>query len=459
MGKYFGDAKFYKKVMMIALPIMLQNGVTNFVALLDNMMVGQIGTEPMSGVAIANQLLFVYNLCVFGAVSGASIFGAQFFGKGDYEGVRHAFHFKYMICTIITIAGILLFYFAGDTLISLYLHQGSASGDLFATLFYGRYYLWIMLIGLPPFVLSQIYSSTLRESGSTILPMKASFLAVFVNLVFNYLLIFGKFGFPKLGVNGAAVATVIARFVECFTICIMSHKQTDQYPFFIGIYKNWHLPKDLVKNMTFKSLPLMLNEYLWASGMATLTQIYSIRGLDVVAAYNISSTMGNLCNVVFIAMGNAIGIIIGHDLGANKIQDAKDNNRRLIIFTEILVTFTSVILIALHNIIPNIYNTTESVRQLAGQFMIVAGLGLPVFALMNSMYFTLRSGGKVLITFLFDSCYVWVVEISLGYALCHFTSLSIVYIYFIVTYSECIKCFIGYILIKKGVWLQNIVNK
>ena len=203
----------------------------------------------------------------------------------------------------------------------------------------------------------------------------------------------------------------------------------------------------------------MLNEYLWASGMATLTQIYSIRGLDVVAAYNISSTMGNLCNVVFIAMGNAIGIIIGHDLGANRIQDAKDNNRRLIIFTEILVTFTSVILIALHNIIPNIYNTTESVRQLAGQFMIVAGLGLPVFALMNSMYFTLRSGGKVLITFLFDSCYVWVVEITLGYALCHFTSLSIVYIYFIVTYSECIKCFIGYILIKKGVWLQNIVNK
>lgn len=456
--RYFGDRAFYKKLMLIALPIMIQNGVTNFVSLLDNLMVGQIGTEQMSGVAIANQLIFVYNLFVFGGVSGAGIFGAQFFGKKDYEGVKHTFQFKFVLCGLITLAAILIMWVGGDQLIALYLHSGGDDGNLKSTLLYGEQYLHIMLVGLVGFFFSQLYASTLRESGETILPLIAGMTAVGVNLVLDYGLIFGKLGLPQMGVQGAALATVIARFAEIIILILLIRIKRAKFPFMFGLYRGWNMSKKLVGNMLKKGIPLVINEGMWGFGMAFLTQIYSQRGLAVVAGLNISNTMQNLFNVVFLAMGNAIGIIIGQKLGAGKMEEAVEDDRKLIVFTEILVVFTALGVIALSRVVPNLYNTTDNVRELASSFMVVAGLALPIFALMNSIYFTLRSGGNTVVTFLFDSGFLWAVEITLAYALCRFTGLNIVTIFFMVNYSEIIKCIIGFVLLKKGVWINNIVG-
>lgn len=211
LRRYIGDRHFYKMLLAIVVPIIIQNGITNFVSLLDNLMVGRIGTEQMSGVAIVNQLIFVFNLCIFGAVSGAGIFTAQFFGHGDHEGVRNTFRFKFLISIAFSVIGIAVFVSAGSQLVSLFLHEGGESGDIMQTLKYGEQYLGWILIGLLPFALSQVYSGTLRETGETIVPMIAGVAAVFVNLIFNYLLIYGSFGFPKLGVVGAAIATVLSR--------------------------------------------------------------------------------------------------------------------------------------------------------------------------------------------------------------------------------------------------------
>ena len=456
--RYFGDRAFYKKLMLIALPIMIQNGVTNFVSLLDNLMVGQIGTEQMSGVAIANQLIFVYNLFVFGGVSGAGIFGAQFFGKKDYEGVKHTFQFKFVLCGLITLAAILIMWVGGDQLIALYLHSGGDDGNLKSTLLYGEQYLHIMLVGLVGFFFSQLYASTLRESGETILPLIAGMTAVGVNLVLDYGLIFGKLGLPQMGVQGAALATVIARFAEIIILILLIRIKRAKFPFMFGLYRGWNMSKKLVGNMLKKGIPLVINEGMWGFGMAFLTQIYSQRGLAVVAGLNISNTMQNLFNVVFLAMGNAIGIIIGQKLGAGKMEEAVEDDRKLIVFTEILVVFTALGVIALSRVVPNLYNTTDNVRELASSFMVVAGLSQPIFALMNSIYFTLRSGGNTVVTFLFDSGFLWAVEITLAYALCRFTGLNIVTIFFMVNYSEIIKCIIGFVLLKKGVWINNIVG-
>ena len=201
-------------VLGVVLPIIVQNGITNFVSLLDNIMVGRVGTEQMSGVAIVNQLMFVFNISIFGAISGAGIFGAQFFGCGKTEGVRHTFRFKLIICVIITVLACLLFLFAGDFLIRLYLHGEENAAQLEATLQYGKKYLLVMIIGLPAFSLAQAYTSTLRECGETVVPMVAGIVAVMVNCLFNVLLIFGFLGFPKLGVVGAAVATVLCYCLE-----------------------------------------------------------------------------------------------------------------------------------------------------------------------------------------------------------------------------------------------------
>lgn len=260
--KFIGDKAFYKMVLAIAIPIMIQNGITNFVSLLDNIMIGRIGTEQMSGAAIVNQLLFVYNLCLFGGVSGAGIFTAQYAGQKDHEGVRQTFRYKLWLVIILTIITVLLLISSGEALIGMYLKGEGSAAALEATSRYGMQYLWIMLIGLPPFMISQVYSSTLRECGETVPPMKAGVTAVLVNLVFNYLLIYGKFGFPELGVRGAAIATVISRYVEVAIVIVWTHTHTDRMPFAKGLYSTLKVPASLTKKILIKGTPLLLNETL-----------------------------------------------------------------------------------------------------------------------------------------------------------------------------------------------------
>ena len=209
-----GDRHFYRMALLVAVPIMVQNGITNLVSLLDNIMVGRVGTEQMSGVAIVNQLILVFNICIFGCVSAAGIFTAQFYGKGDHKGVRDTFRFKMIASGVLLLLWILLLYFFRDPLLHLFLHEGGAGGDLAATYRYGCEYLLLILIGLPPAAVTQAYAGTLRETGETLLPMKAGVAAVFTNLILDYALIFGVGSLPAFGVAGAAIATDIARFME-----------------------------------------------------------------------------------------------------------------------------------------------------------------------------------------------------------------------------------------------------
>ncbi len=457
--RYIGSAAFYKMVLAVAVPIMIQNGITNFVSLLDNIMVGRVGTEQMTGVSIVNQLIFVFNLAIFGAVSGAGIFGAQFFGSGDDEGVRCAFRFKLIVCAILTALGAAIFLLFGDDLIRLYLKGEGDPAQIEASFGYAKRYLSIMLFGFVPFVVAQCYSGTLRESNRTVLPMVAGIVGVAVNLVFNTLLIFGHLGFPKLGSAGAAIATVLSRFVEAAVVIVFSHFGKRRCSFFRGMYRTLRIPKHLVLQIGKKTLPLMLNEALWATGMALLSQCYSLRGYDVVTACNIASTIANVFNVAFLAMGNAVGIIVGQLLGAGKMDEAVDTDRKLIVFSVAICFLIGGVMALVAPLFPQIYNTTEHVRSLAEEFIVICALCMPINALANACYFTLRSGGKTLITFFFDSFYVCVFTAPLAFVLANFTALPIVPLYLFCQLADIGKCVVGLIYIKKGIWIQNIVQK
>ena len=191
-----------------------------------------------------------------------------------------------------------------------FIHEGEEQLDMAATLNYGKDYLAVMLIQIPPFALQQVYASTLKESGETLMPMKAGIIAVLVNLVGNYILIFGKLGAPVMGVVGAAIATVISRFVECAIIIIWTHRHRDTNPFVDHAYTTWRIPETLLRQIVVMGLPLLVNELLWSSGMTVLSQCYSMRGLEVVSAVNISTTVSNLFFCAFLSMGNSIAIII-----------------------------------------------------------------------------------------------------------------------------------------------------
>lgn len=459
MRKLIGDKKFYRRVLAVAVPIMIQNGITNFVGLLDNIMVGRVGTEQMSGIAIVNQLLFVFNLAIFGALSAAGIFGAQFYGSGDQKGVRHAMRFKLYISILLVIMGGLALLFFGENLILLYLHdEGGTMQSLDAALGYGKQYLGVMLIGLLPFALEESYASTLRECGETRIPMLAGIAAVFVNLCLNYLLIFGKFGFPRLGVEGAAIATVISRYVQMVIVIAWTHRHTQQMPFAKGLYRSLTIPGQLVGQIILKGLPLMMNEMLWAAGMAVLNQCYSVRGLDVIAGLNIATTITNLFNVVFIAMGSAISIMVGQLLGAGRLEEARDVDAKLIAFSVLSCIGIGGVLMLMAPLFPQLYNTTKQVKNLAAGFIRVGAGCMPIFAFMHATYFTLRSGGKTLITFCFDSVYLWVVSIPLAFVLSRCTALPILPLYLCVQMIDIVKCVIGFVLVKKGIWVQNMVK-
>ena len=285
--KLIGDRAFYAEVVSIVVPIIIQNTVSNVVSLLDNVMVGRVGTLQMSAVAIVNQLLFVFNLCIFGGLAGAGIFATQFAGAKDDEGVRHCFRMKWYIALAMLAAACCVFLAMPQKLITSYLAQGTDTADAASTLAYGMDYLMVMLAGLLPFAVSQIYAGTLREVGETKLPMLASIIGILVNLVFNYLLIFGSFGFPKLGVTGAAIATVLSRYVEMTIIVVYTHLRSTRYPFIRGAYRSPYVPGCLVGDIMRRGMPLLVNEFLWSSGMAVLLQCYSVRGLDVVAALSL----------------------------------------------------------------------------------------------------------------------------------------------------------------------------
>ena len=458
LKKYFGDKNFYKTVMSVAVPIMIQNFITNFVSMLDNLMVGSLGTEQMSGVSIVNQLIFVFNLAVFGALSGAGIFTAQFFGKNDPDGIRYTIRYKVIVTLLLFGVAIFIFNVFEEPLINMFLHESDANADVALTLEFAKKYLKTILWGIFPFCVAQIFSSTLRETGETVAPMVAGFIAVLTNCLFNWVLIFGKLGFPQLGVQGAAIATNISRYVECAVIIVFVILKRKKFSYFKGVFRSFGIPKKVFKDITVKGMPLLFNEFFWSLGMSLLSVAYSLHGIDVVAGYSISSTVMNLANIAFISLGSSIGIIIGKQLGANEFEKAYDTDRKLITFSVVLSIGIGVIVFLIGDKIPLLYNVSDASKEYAAFFIKVCSLFIPVHAFANASYFTIRSGGKTLITFLMDSVFIMCVNVPIAFALFYAFHLSIWVIFPIVQAIDIIKVIIGMTLVKKKVWLNNIVE-
>ncbi len=453
----FGEKEFYRRVFIVVLPIMVQNTLTNVVSLLDNVMIGQVGTLPMSAVSIVNQLIFVFYLCIFGAIAGAGIYTTQYVGKGDDEGVRFTMRFKLLVAAVLCGCAILLFLTKGSFFIDLYIAEDTSASDRLTTLSLAGQYLGVMMIGLIPFSLTQCYSGTLREAGQTVLPMISSMISMAVNFVFNLLLIFGYLGFPKLGVVGAGIATVISRFVECAIVIIFTYVKRDKYPFFIGLFRGFRIPLEMIPKLIGKSIPLLLNESLWSLGQAALLQSYSIRGIEVVAALNICSTISMLFNEAFISLGSATAIIVGQELGANRLVNARRTSWRMVSLTMGVCVVAGALLFLVSPAVPNIYNTESGIREMASACIRVVAVCMPINGYANVAYFTLRAGGKTGITFLFDSCFTWGVSVVAAYCLAHFTALPLVWIYGIVMLLDFLKDVLGFVLMRSGIWVKNIV--
>lgn len=457
LKSYIGDRAFYRRTMAIALPMIIQNTVTNLVNLLDNLMVSWVGTEQMSGVSIVNQFIFVFNLAVFGAISGAGIFTAQFNGRGDTVGVRNTMRIKLVLCLVIGLIGVFAIGTFQDGLINSFLHDnGGGALDLQLVYSSAKEYLVYIIIGLIPFAISQAYASTLRETGETFIPMVASSVSIVTNMVFNAILIFGLFGFPELGVAGAAIATSLSRFIELAILVFWTHTHKQKCSYAVGLFRGFTIPFSLVKQVAFKGTPILCNELFWSLSITTINMCYSTRGTDVITAMNISFNLQNLLSVAYFALSSSIAIIVGNLLGAGKIEEAKETDKKLLAFAVFMGMIMMGIQMALSTVFPSFYTDVESVIEIARYNMICFGITMPFAALATATYYTIRSGGRVFITMLFDSVYAWVVVIPVVASLAYFTSLPFEIMLPIVLVVENLKVIPGLILVHTGMWARQL---
>ena len=465
MRRFIGDKAFYKSVLTLLIPIVIQQFISSFVSLLDNMMVSGLGKESITAAAVANQVMMVFNLAVFGGLSGISIFGAQFYGKGDMAGMRNTFRAKIFFTVVCSATAIAIYLLCGQSFISSFLRGESNGGDPEKALREGVGYLQIMLFGLLPFALTQTYAGTLRESGETVAPMKAGIAALLTNLFLNWILINGvhvgdTLVVPRLEVMGAAIATVISRFVELAIVVIHAHRHEDRYPFLAGAYKGFRIPGALAKRIIPTAMPLLINEVLWSLGMTFINNFYSSRGMNALAALQITGTVWNLFCVIMFAMGSAVSIMVGQRLGAGKMEEARDVDRKLIFLTEAIHVAIGLIMILASPVVPKLFPVDdEQVENLVRQLLVIAGLSLPLHSFAHVTYFTIRSGGRTVITFLFDAVYTWAVTVALAFVLTTYTDWDIIRIYFCVQFIDVIKLVIGLLMLRSDFWAQNVVNE
>ena len=454
LRRFVGDRRFYRRALTVALPILLQNVVTNFVNLLDNIMVGQTGTAPMTGVAVVGQLFFIFNLVVFGSSAGPGIFCAQFWGARDERSFKAAFRYKAVITMCLCLLSMAVMSLLRRPLIGLYL-TGTAE-EIAQVSGYALSYLGIMLWGMIPYTVALIYASTLREAGQTFVPMLASWTAVAVNLCLNWVLIFGHLGAPAMGVDGAAVATVVARFCEAGINVLWSHLHKDRVLFTRRIWDGAPMPKQLLWDMFRRSTPLMLNETLWCLGTAVLNQIYSTRGIVVMAGLNIAYVLYDLFMAASFSIGNTIAILVGQELGAGQTEQAVDTDRKLIALGVMISVAVGGVMAAAAGLFPRFYNTSAEVRSIAAGLIVVMAAMFPLDTLSNGLYNTLRAGGRTMVIFLFDCCHTWLINVPVAWFVAHHTALGIVPVYILSVGTVFFKLIFGGILVHRRYWVNTL---
>lgn len=448
--KFIGDRKFYKTLIAVALPLVLQQLITSSVQLVDNVMVGRLGEQAISSVAIVNQLYFVIILITFGALGGAGIFTAQYFGSKDFNKLKQTFRFKIIVGMMIAIMSFIVFSFFGESLIRLFTDNDDTVAGAMK-------YLSIAKWSAFPWILSVAIANTFREIGITKPLLWISIAAILTNTVLNFVLIFGYLGFPALGVFGAAIATLISRFLEVgLTLVLLFFRGTI---FKTSLKELFVIDKKLLTSVIIMALPLTLNEALWSSGQTALFQAYSSRGDTALAAMTITNVVSQIVFVTFGGIATAVAVLVGNTLGRNELELAKENARKLLFAAVVVAMVAGFILFILSFFITNLYNAEEATKSIAQFNLRVNALFIPFYSFNVALYFTLRSGGDTLSTMMIDSGYMWVITVPTAMILANFTVLQVTLMFLIVQSLDIPKMLFGLWRYKKEYWVKNLAKE
>lgn len=446
----FNDKQFYKSLFAIAVPIMLQNFFNSVVNTLDTVMIGRLGTAEIAAVGLGNQIFFLYNLALFGLCSGSAIFTAQYWGMRDIGGIRKNTGF----CLIIALAGAALWTvgaaFAPEKLIGFY----SQDETVIAI---GTQYLRILSFSFIPFGISFVFMLTLRSVEKVRLPLVTTLIALSINAILNYCLIFGPGPFPAMGVRGAAIATVIARVIEL--ILLVSISYIKKYPLAGSLTELLSFKLPFIQRFVRIVFPVLLNEIAWSLGVSMQNLIIARTQTDAYAAFNIATTVNMLNWVLFIGLGNGVGVLIGKKIGEGDEIKAREYAARISWFAPIAAIGSAGALLLVSRFVPLVFNVNENVVVLVHIMFVILAVLYPFRSFNMCMVVGIcRAGGDTVFCFIYDILFMWVFSLPLAAAAAFFLKAPVWIIFLCVTSEEYLKILLGIWRLRSGKWLRNVTG-
>jgi len=444
----FMDKKFFKALLKLAIPIVLQNLVLSSLNLVDTIIIGGLGERAIASVGLANQYFFLLNLLLFGITSGSSIFTAQYWGNRDISNIKRVLG----ICVITGGLAALIFTIGGLLIPEQILSIFSKDKDV---IILGGQYLRIIAFSYIITSISFAYSFTLRSTGQVKIPMFVSITALGINTVLNYALVYGYLGFPEMGVQGSALATLIARIIEMVLLLSIIYKTKNVIA---GSFKELlDLSAEFIKNFFKVTIPVILNESIWALGVTLYSVVYARMGTDVIASTNISSSIERITWVIFMGLGNACAVMIGNKIGQGDEKEAFTYAKRFIILGPslaiiggLLVYFNSHFILSAYKVSPTVYNY-------AAKNLIV----FSVFLWVKVFNFTtivgiLRSGGDTKFCLFLDTSGVWLIGVPLAFLGGLVWHLPVYWVYTLVFMEEIYKLILGLPRVLSKKWINNL---
>lgn len=449
MKKYIGSRKFYRELFFVCLPLIIQFFVQQSVNFLDNIMVGDMGEEAIAAVGIANQYYRLYFPLVFATGAGATIFTAQYFGAKNFKKLKQTFGFKLVWPMVIAVVFVICGYLFKYNIVDFFIEDGNV-----LTRQYAVDYLEIMILSFIPYAVVSAFATTLRPIGKAKIPMYISSIAMLINLVFNYLLIFGNFGFPELGVKGAAIATVIARCFEAVAFVMIYIVQDIEFK---GSFKElFTIEVSLQKAILKKMIPLLINEFGFTTASIFIFKAFAHTGTKGLALVSIVDIIFFMFMILVNGLGTASSIFIGNRLGANKLEEAEQNSYWMLSYGVIMASVVMVMIIVFSPLLPELYNIDQELKDIIKWALILRSLTVIPMMITRVTLFILRNGGRATETLIIDGVFMWLVKVPLALILSYVFEANILVVYTLVHFTQFPNALISIYFFKKKKWLKNL---
>lgn len=441
---------FYRRMIAIALPIVLQNLLISSLSFVDTLMIGQLGSDEIAAVGLANQMFFLINLFYFGISSGASIFISQYWGAGNREQIQKVMG----IALTLGIAGAMIFSAVSILFPQQVMHIFTYDQSVVER---GCQYLRYVGISYIFSAVTAVYSTTLRATGDAKTPLVIACFALTFNAVFNWLLIFGVGPFPRMEVAGAALATTGSRFIEMIALIVLSQKKKTPAAMNLRNALRWDRP--FIKVFFATCLPVIVNEVFWSLGMTTYKIAFSRMGIDVIASVNVTEAINSLFFVAMMGVSSATSIMIGVKIGEGDHETAARYGKKFVKIGFLLGMAVGACMALAAPFIPRLFNVPRNIYIMTSRSLLVGACLVPIKSVnMNIIVGILRSGGDTKFSMFTEMLGVWGVGVPCAFIGALLLNLPIWWLYLLLGLEELSKFVVGTLRVRSGRWLNDLAR-